>query len=188
MKISRLLNTALVFLIVIASVLMCGCSSSSTTHSSSSGSQLTTMSPTTAVPQIETVVTKDLETVALTINDLPHGWIKSGAPTTTGTGYEMVFVNPSGPNGVALTVLIDRYATIDEASEDFTLQKSKITEVRVDTLNLGDEGFGYQEPAYTSVVFRNRNLIVSLSTNTYPAYSISALQPYAKLMNNRINT
>lgn len=187
MKISSLLNATFVSLIVIALVFICGCSSSSATHSSSSISQPITTSPTTVVPQPETVVTKDFETMALTINDLPHGWIKSGAPTTTDTTYEMEFVNPGGSNGVLLTFSIDRYATIDKAKKDFDLRKSKVTEVKVDALSIGDEGFGYQEPACTSAVFRNRNLIVSVSTNTYPAYSISVLQPYAKLVNSRIN-
>ena len=186
MQMRHALGTILVFFVVLTLVLACGCSSSSKTDSSSPNSPPMTQPPTTTVSQTETVVTKDFERMALTINDLPHGWIKEGNPVITDTKHEAKFIYPSS-NAVVLTVSIERYATIDAAKEELNLRKNKVTEVRVDTLKIGNEGFGFQQPAYTSVVFRNRNIIVSVNTNTYPAYSINTLQPYAKLINNRIN-
>lgn len=186
MQMRRTLSTILVFLVVLTLVLVCGCSSSSETYSSSPNFPPATQPPTTTVSQTETVVTKDFEKMALTINDLPHGWIKEGTPVVTDTKYEAEFIYPSS-NAVLLTVSMERYATIDAAKEELNLRKNKVTEVRVDTLKIGNEGFGFQQLAYTSVVFRNRNIIVSVNTNTYPAYSIYTLQPYAKLINERID-
>lgn len=186
MQMRRTLSTILVFLVVLTLVLVCGCSSSSETYSSSPNFPPATQPPTTTVSQTETVVTKDFEKMALTINDLPHGWIKEGTPVVTDTKHEAKFIYPSS-NAVLLTVSMERYATIDAAKEELNLRKNKVTEVRVDTLKIGNEGFGFQQPAYTSVVFRNRNIIVSVNTNTYPAYSIYTLQPYAKLINERID-
>lgn len=78
MQMRRTLSTILVFLVVLTLVLVCGCSSSSETYSSPPNFPPATQPPTTTVSQTETVVTKDFEKMALTINDLPHGWIKEG--------------------------------------------------------------------------------------------------------------
>jgi len=83
-----------------------------------------TQSPTTTISQAETVVTKDFEKMALTINDLPHGWIKEGTPVVTDTKYEAEFIYPSS-NAVLLTVSMERYATIDAAKEELNLRKNK---------------------------------------------------------------
>ena len=167
-------------------VFVSGCTSSN--DQSSTVTKSITKSPSASVKTTTTVsnINQDFSSMALTMNDLPNGWITSGDPTKNATMYEAKFVYVGGSSGVPLTFTISKYPSVDGAKIKFSQMKSEITNVRVDSLNVGDEGFGYQGVAVTQVSFRHGNLIVSLSAMAYPAYKVSDLQPYAKIVDSRI--
>ena len=182
----KILVALLICLIGIGFVIVSGCSS---TNSQSSGTISTSKSQSTPVKTTTTAgnINQDFSSMALTINDLPHGWMTSGDPTINATRYESKFVYIRGSTGVPLTFTITKYPSVNNAKTIFSQMKSAITNVRVDSLDIGDEGLGYQEVANSAVSFRHSNLIISISTIAYPPIEISNLQPYAELVDSRIN-
>jgi hypothetical protein len=99
---------------------------------------------TQVMPTISTPINQDFSSMALTINDLPQGWITEGNPTQNATMYRSTFVLLGGSRGIPLTFTMTKYSSATEAETTFNQQKSAITNVRVDSLNIGDEGFDYQ--------------------------------------------
>jgi len=158
-------------MLVIIAIISAGC-----TSSSSDTPRITQPKPAPVV----TNVNKDLSSIALTINDLPHGWLGSEKPVFNETHYSAKFVNIGGSVGVVLYFDIIRLDSVDLAKASFSAAKSDITDTRVDALSIGDEAFGFQRISLTSVVFRKANLIITISTETYPPYSIYQLQSFAK--------
>lgn len=132
---------------------------------------------------------KDLSSIALTINDLPHGWITGESPNVTQTQYNSKFyyVGSSRSVGIPLYFEIKAYSSTEEAKNAYNGGKSEITRVRLDSVDIGNEGYAYQEVAFTYVIFRSANLIISFSTYAYPPIPTTDLIPLAKIVNGRIN-
>lgn len=132
---------------------------------------------------------KDLSSIALTINDLPHGWITGESPNVTQTQYNSKFYYVGGSRsvGIPLYFEIKAYSSFEEAKDAYNEGKSEITRVRVDPVDIGNEGYAYQEVAFTHVIFRSANLIISISSYAYPPLPTTDLIPLAKIVNERIN-
>jgi len=167
----------LLIVLLLGILLTSGCTSSD--HQSSTVTQIKT---TTTVSNIN----QDFSSMALTINDLPSGWMTSGEPTKSATNYGANFIYVGQSMAIPLAFEITKYPSVNNAKTTFSQMKSNITTVRVDSLNIGDEGFGYQDFVNSEVTFRRGNLIISISTTSSPAVKISLLQPYAELVNSRI--
>lgn len=172
-------------LIGIGFVIVSGCTSTNTQSSVAtytSNSQSFPVKTTIA----ESNINQDFSSMALTINDLPHGWMTSGDPTKNTTRYEQSFIYIGGSSGVPLTFTISKYSTVEGAKTAFQQMKSGITNVRVDALAVGNEGFGYQQVAYSDVTFRRGNLLISFDTVSYPPIDINNIYPLAKIVDARI--
>jgi len=151
-----------------------------TTATTTTTTRITSESP-------DEIITKSFSEFALTINDLPNGWMGNGAPTVTENGYDSSFVNiNSGSNAITLTFSTIKYPTVDEAKIAYASKKSQITDIKVNSINAGNEGFAYQDIVDTYAIFRKGNLIISISTAHFPSVPASYLTPYAQLVSNRI--
>jgi len=176
----------LLSVVILGILLTAGCTSMD--DQSSAVTQSITKAPSATSKTTTTVsnINQDFSSMALTINDLPNGWMTSGEPTKNATFFEANFVYIGGSTGIPMAFTITKYPSVNNAKTAFSQMKSAITTVRVDSLNIGDEGFGYQNVADSEVKFRRGNLIISISAISYPAVKISLLQPYAELVNSRI--
>ncbi len=167
-------HSLLLGMILIFATLFAGCSDQ---YSSSMA---------TPTPPVDVMISKNFSTIVLPVNDLPYNCIVQGEPTISENEYTSTIVYIGGSTDIPLTFKIKRYPTVDQAKSEFIQKKNSITDVRVDNLNIGREGFGYQRVADTYVIFRNANLIVSFNVYAYPAISIDQLVPYAIKINQRI--
>lgn len=130
----------------------------------------------------------DLSSMALTLNDFPQGWIE----TTRGgseNSYSVQFVETSGENPGLVDINITRYASTDAAGQQFTLRRGQAYGVDVETINLGNEGFGFIDVDYVMVVFRKGPMIVTVE-DTRSEYqfnpTINNAKNYAQIMADRI--
>jgi len=141
----------------------------------------------------ETVITNSPASMALTINDLPTGWKVLSEPKTTGNSYNSEFVQVQGISS-AYTVYqtIQENASIADAVTSYDQTKAKVTDYKVESVNEGDEGFGYVTEDSAYVVFRKANIVVTIQYgeggigSLYNTLSISDAQPYADIVASRI--
>jgi hypothetical protein len=181
-----------IILLIVISAIFSAIGSNSSNHSSASPtSTANSYSQSTTTRAIsdssEQIVSKSFSEIALTINDLPNGWMVQGTPIVTDDQYVAEFLNINvGSTAIKLNFSITKYPTIDKAKKEYISKKSQVTNVKVNPITAGDEGFAYQDIVDTSAIFRKGNLIVSISTTYYPAVPIAYVTPYADKISNRI--
>ena len=141
----------------------------------------------------ETVITTSPASMALTINDLPTGWKVLSEPKTTGNSFNSEFVQVQGIS-TAYTVYqtIQENSSIADAVTSYDQTKAKVTDYKVESVNEGDEGFGYVTEDSAYVIFRKANVIATIQYgeggigSLYNTLSISDAQPYADIVASRI--
>lgn len=141
----------------------------------------------------EAVITKSPASMALTINDLPTGWKVFREPITTGNSYNSEFVQVQGISS-AYTVYqtIQENSSIADAVMSYDQTKAKVTDYKVESVNEGDEGFGYVTDDSAYVIFRKANIIATIQYgeggigSLYNTLAISDAQPYADIVASRI--
>jgi hypothetical protein len=130
----------------------------------------------------------DLSSMALTINDFPQGWVET-TRGGSGNSYSVQFVETSGENPGLVDINITRYTSTDAAGQQFTLRRGQASGVDVETINLGNEGFGFIDVDYVVVVFRKGTIIVTVE-DTRSEYqfnpTINNAKNYAQIMADRI--
>jgi TM2 domain-containing membrane protein YozV/DNA-directed RNA polymerase subunit RPC12/RpoP len=141
----------------------------------------------------EGVITKSLDSMALTINDFPTGWKVMTKPTITGNSYNSEFVQVQGiASAYTVYQTIQKNSTINEAKTSYDRKKAKVTDYKVESVNEGDEGFGYVSSDSAYVIFRKANVISTIQYGEggvgtiYDTLSISDAQPYADIVASRI--
>ena len=104
----KILVILLICLIGMGFVFISGCTS--TDNQASTVTTSIIKSPSTPVKTTTTVsnINQDFSSMALTINDLPHGWMTSGDPTKNATMYQADFVYSGGSTGIPLTFTINK--------------------------------------------------------------------------------
>jgi len=107
------------------------------------------------------LITRDLSSIALTPNDFPSGWT-SGEATDTGNEYSAQFFTGSGNSEALVEQTIIRYPGIEQARQELNSERLKATDVTIEPLKLGSEGFGYIDVNYVMVIFRTGNLIIKI--------------------------
>ncbi|MCX6692412.1 MAG: zinc ribbon domain-containing protein [Methanoregula sp.] len=128
-----------------------------------------------------TITTKDLSSMALTINDFPTGWKMSSTISSNSTTYHNQFSNVGDIFDASVVYLnMFKYDTIDEAKTQYNSKKGKITTVKVESVNLGNEGFGYIDSHSEFVVFRTGNIITQVQ---YGVYGYMGLYPTLDSLN-----
>lgn len=141
------------------------------------------------------IYTQDLKSMAITINDLPTGWKTygmGGTATNTKDAYGCKFIKEETSTLTVYTIYVDiiRNATLDKAKTEYNSRKAKITNVKVEPVSLGNEGFGYVTDDSAIVVFRQGNIIVRTQYGSgglgRSSQSISDAKDYAKIVQGRI--
>ena len=134
------------------------------------------------------LITQDLSSIALTLNDLPSGWT-SGEAGDTGDAYSAQFFTDSGNSEALVEQTITRYPGIEEAKQELNSERSQATDVTIETINLGNEGFGYIDVNYVMVIFRRGNIIVKIEdtrTDYQDNPTIKNAKNYAEIVAERI--
>jgi hypothetical protein len=124
------------------------------------------------------LITQDLGSMALTLSDLPSGWI-SGEAGVTGDAYSAQFFSDSENNEALVEQTITRYPGIEEARQELNSQRAQATDVTIETINLGNEGFGYIDVNYVMVIFRKGNILVKIE-DTRTEYQVNPTLNNAK--------
>jgi len=134
------------------------------------------------------LITQDLSSIALTLNDLPSGWT-SGEAEDTGNAYSAQFFTGSGNSEALVEQTITRYTGIEEAKLELNAERAQVMDVIIETKNLGNEGFGYIDVNYVMVIFRRGNIIVKIE-DTRTEYqvnpTINNAKNYAEIVAKRI--
>lgn len=107
------------------------------------------------------LITQDLSSIALTLNDFPSGWTSSEAGDT-GDAYSAQFFTGSGNSEVLVEQTITRYPGIEQAKQELNSERLKATDVTIEPIKLGNEGFGYIDVNYVMVIYRRGNLIIKI--------------------------
>lgn len=137
----------------------------------------------------DVLITQDLGSMALTLNDLPPGWV-SGEAGGTGDAYSAQFFTGSADNEGLVEQTITRFPGIEEAKLELKTERDQATDVTIETMNLGNEGFGYIDVNYVMVIFRRGNIIIKIE-DTRTEYqvnpTINNAKNYAEIVAKRIN-
>ena len=124
------------------------------------------------------LITQDLDSMALTLSDLPSGWL-SGEAEITGDAYSAQFFSDSENNEALVEQTITRYPGREEARQELQSQRAQATDVTIETINLGNEGFGYIDVNYVMVIFRKGNILVKIE-DTRTEYQVNPTLNNAK--------
>jgi len=126
----------------------------------------------------DVLITQDLGSMALTLNDLPSGWLGGEAGVTEDT-YTSQFFTDSENDEALVEQTITRYPGITEARQELNSQRAQATDVTIETINLGNEGFGYIDVNYVMVIFREGNILVKIE-DTRTEYQVNPTLNNAK--------
>jgi len=141
----------------------------------------------------DVISTQDLGSMALTINDMPTGWRTERSPVIGADTYSCKFDRVVGLTVYFVYLDIFKYPTVESAKTAYQSDKAKITKYKVESVSLGNEGYGYVDNQASNVVFRKGNIIVktlyseSSIGGFSPYISISDSKNYAKIVADRIN-
>jgi len=147
----------------------------------------------TASSSNDKIITQDLGSMALTINDLPTGWTISKPAEVKNGNFSVNFIRVAGFSGYFVYLDIFKYPTVESAKTAYQSDKTKITQYKIESVYLGNEGYGYVDNQASNVVFRKGNIIVKTlysesSIGGFSSYlSISDSKDYAKIVDGRIN-
>ena len=134
------------------------------------------------------LISQDLSSMALTINDFPQGWIVRGGGDT-GNAYSAQFEKSSEESPALVELNITRYGSTDTARQQFTSLRAQASGFDIETINLGNEGFGFIDVDYVVVIFRKENIVVTIE-DTRSEYqfdtTINNAKNYAQIIANRI--
>ena len=149
---------------------------------------MTLMGSAPGLPQPgDVLVTQDLSSLSLTSDDLPEGWV-TGESGGTADAYSAQFFTGSENSDALVEQMITRYPGIEEAKLEFTTERDQVTGITPDTLDIGDESFGYIDVNYVVVLFRRGNVIVKIE-DTRTEYqdnpTISNAKQYAEIVAQR---
>ena len=139
------------------------------------------------------IITTDLSAMALTINDLPTGWTVSQPAAIKNGNFSVNFMRVSGFSGNFVYLDIFKYPTVESAKTAYQSDKAQITKYKVESVYLGNEGYGYVDNQASNVVFRKGNIIVKTlySESSIGGFSsdlsISDSKDYAKIVADRTN-
>lgn len=138
------------------------------------------------------IITQDLSSMAITINDLPTGWTVSKPAAIKNGNFSVNFIRVAGFSANVVYLDIFKYPTVESAKTAYQSGKAKITQYKVESVYLGNEGYGYVDNQASNVVFRKGNIIVKTlySESSIGGFSsslsISDSKDYAKIVDGRI--
>jgi hypothetical protein len=114
------------------------------------------------IPSVNDVlISQDLDSMTLKLSDFPSGWM-SGDAGGTGDAYSAQFFTGSENNEALVEETITRFPGIEEARLELTTEREQVTGLTVESINLGNGGFGYIDVNYVMVIFRRGNVVVKI--------------------------
>ena len=150
-------------------------------------SGITLLGSGTGLQQPDVLITQDLSSLSLTLNDFPLDWLSGEAGGTTDV-FTAQFFSGSENSDALVEQTVTRYPGIEEAKLEFTSERDQVTGITPETLNIGNEGFGYIDVNYVMVLFRRGNVIVKIE-DTRTEYqdnpTISNAKKYAEIVAQR---
>jgi len=135
------------------------------------------------------LITQDLSSMALTINDMPTGWQGSGSLSTSGDTYSASFVNPTAFDPEVVSLKVQKFSTVEQAKTTYNSRKAKNPNLKMESINIGNEGFGYVNVNDIFVIFRKGNILVTIEDVKSPyswSLNLDDATNYAKVVANRI--
>jgi hypothetical protein len=136
----------------------------------------------------DVLITQDLDSMTLKLSDLPSGWM-SGDVGGTGDAYSAQFFSSSENSEALVEQTITRFPGIEEAKLELNSEREQVTGLTVETINLGNGGFGYIDVNYVMVIFRRGNIIVKIE-DTRTEYqenpTMNNTKNYAEIVAKRI--
>jgi hypothetical protein len=139
-------------------------------------------------------INQDISSMSLTINDFPTGWKTMGDPKIGQGTYSSQFMKIEGFSGIFVYNDIYRYQTVESAKAGYQSKKAEITNVKVEPVSLGNEGFGYVDGPLSTVVFRKGNILVITQYGEggigapFSSLSINDARDYAKIIAGKIHS
>lgn len=131
------------------------------------------------------LITKSPSEIALTIDDLPAGWMKSGE-NGNDTHYNSYFQREKYGLDI-IYCYVTKYPTIDDAKEAFFEARQENSDYKLVPVGLGDESFGWEYGEWSNVVFRKANVVISIEYyDEYGRPDIDDAKEYAKLVEEKI--
>jgi hypothetical protein len=138
------------------------------------------------------IITQDLSSMALTIDDFPTGW-RTNSPGISESTYYKQFFRQAGLSVNFVFLNLSKHNSINDAKTEYNTKKSLITSVKVEPVNVGNEGFGYVDGQMAVVIFRTGNILVQTQSGesaymglSLSTTSISDAEKYAKIVASRI--
>jgi hypothetical protein len=136
----------------------------------------------------DVLISQDLDSMTLKLSDLPPGWM-SGDAGGTGDAYSAQFFTSSENNEALVEETITRFPGIEEARLELNAEREQVTGPDVETINIGNGGFGYIDVNYAMVIFRRGNIIVKIE-DTRTEYqenpTMNNAKNYAQIVAGRI--
>ncbi|GEM_PF-4688204 len=136
----------------------------------------------------DVLIIQDLSTMSLTLDDFPSGWI-SGDAVSTEDAFSAQFFSSSMNSEALVEQTVTRYPGIEEARLELKTERSLVTDVPLETITLGNEGFGYIDVNYVMVIFRRGNIIVKIEdtrTEYQDSPTIQNAKNFAEIVAKRI--
>ena len=134
------------------------------------------------------LIEQDLSSMALTINDLPQGWIGRGGGDT-GNAFSAQFEKSSEESLALVELNITRYGSTDAARQQFSSLRAQASGFDIETINIGNEGFGFIDVDYIVVIFRKENIVVTIEDTRFEYQfdaTINNAKNYAQIIADRI--
>ena len=136
----------------------------------------------------DVLITQDLDSITLTAQRSSPGWM-SGDAVGTEDAYSAQFFTSSENSEALVEETITRFPGIEEARLELNSEREQVSGLPVETINLGNGGFGYIDVNYVMVIFRRGNIIVKIE-DTRTEYqenpTMNNAKNYAEIVAGRI--
>ncbi|MEA2076278.1 MAG: zinc-ribbon domain-containing protein [Euryarchaeota archaeon] len=135
----------------------------------------------------EPLITKTPSEIVLTIDDLPGtGWAVSSERGNE-TQYESSFDKKGYGGWMFIDCYVRKYPTIEAAKQAYSESKEEHSDYKLDSMHLGDESFGYQYAEESEVVFREKNIVVTIEYfREYGSPLLSNTKNFAEIVEKKI--
>jgi hypothetical protein len=115
-----------------------------------------------------------------TINDMPDN-SKKGAENVNETHAERGFLLFNGATPTALNYELNKFPSIIEAIDNYNIIKDRYSNNKLNSIILGDDGFGFVEVnSIGRVVFRKTNIVIKVEMVGRNSATLDDTISYAK--------
>lgn len=165
-----------IILMVLLSVITLGCVESQP----SAPTSIESPKPTQAQVKTTVLITASPSQMLPSINDMPDN-SKKGAEKVNETHAERGFLLFNGATPTALNYELNKFPSINEAIDNYNIIKDRYSNNKLNSIMLGDEGFGFVEVnSIVRVVFRKANVVIKVEMVGRNSATLDDTISYAK--------